>query len=173
MERRAAELEVRAKGRRLEGFAARFGVEAQLPGFTETIRAGAFKASLECRSDILALVDHDSSRVLARTRSGSLRLWEDPAGLGFDMALPATSAASDILALAERSDLGGMSIGFKVPPNGEHWDGDKRELRAVDLVEISVVCAFPAYDGTVVNARSRSALDGQRLAAARRWLETV
>jgi len=38
----------------------------------------------------------------------------------------------------------------------EHLDGNRRELRAVDLFEISVVAAFPAYEGTVINARSKA-----------------
>ncbi len=32
---------------------------------------------------------------------------------------------------------------------------DRRELRAVDLYEISVVAAFPAYEGTVISARAK------------------
>jgi len=45
-----------------------------------------------------------------------------------------------------------MSFGFTAID--ENRDGDRRELRVVDLIEISVVLAWPAYDGTVVNARS-------------------
>ena len=48
--------------------------------------------SLESSSDVLALVDHDPSRVLARTRSGNLRLAEDKRGLAFDLDVPDTSA---------------------------------------------------------------------------------
>ena len=52
-ERRSAVLEVRAKGRRLEGYAALFGVRAQIGTISEEIRAGAFKASLAAGRDIL------------------------------------------------------------------------------------------------------------------------
>lgn len=108
-ERRSALIEVRAKGRRLEGHAALFGVETRLATFSETIRAGAFAGSL--KRDVLALVDHDPARMLARTKSGTLRLSEDTRGLAFDLDVPDTTTGRDILALAERGDLGGMSLG--------------------------------------------------------------
>lgn len=155
-ERRGLAIEVRAKGRRLEGYAATFGAEARIGDhFTETIAQGAFSASLRANRDVLALVDHDPARMLARTRSGSLRLSEDTRGLAFDFDVPDTQAGRDVLTLAERNDIGGMSFGFTAVD--EHRDGDRRELRSVDLHEISVVLAWPAYDGTIVNARSLKA----------------
>lgn len=163
MEKRAA-VEVRAEGRKLTGYAATFDHETRISDFFETIRPGAFAASLASGKDILALVDHDSGKVLARTKSGTLRLSEDTRGLHFELDVPDTSAGRDVLALAARSDLGGMSFGFTVAPEGETWQGDKRELRAVTLHEVSVVQSFPAYDGTSVSARSRQ----QRTAADRR-----
>lgn len=156
LEKRSFEaVEVRAKGRKLEGYAALFGVEARIGGdLVETIAPGAFTETLAKRDDILALVDHDPSRLLARTRSGTLRLSQDTRGLAFELDVPDTQAGRDVLALAERGDLGGMSFGFEA--QDEHLDGNRRELRAVDLFEISVVAAFPAYEGTVINARSKA-----------------
>jgi HK97 family phage prohead protease len=152
MERRAGEL--RAAGRQLVGYAARFGTPAKIGGFTETIRAGAFRASLATPGrDVLALVDHDPARLLARTSSGTLTLTEDARGLAFVIDIPETQLGRDILALAERRDLGGMSFGFRA--TDEAWPTrDQRELRAVDLIEISIVTAFPAYDSTSVAARA-------------------
>lgn len=170
-ERRAAITEIRAQGRRLEGYAALFNTEARIGSFRETIKAGAFSQSLTGR-DVIALVDHDPSRVLARTRSRTLRLSEDTRGLAFDLDVPDTQSGRDILALAERSDLGGMSFGFSVPKGGDHWTGDLRELRSVTLHEVSVVAAWPAYDGTVVSARARTG-SSPRLALASRYLETL
>jgi Escherichia/Staphylococcus phage prohead protease len=171
VERRAALIELRAAGRRLEGYAATFGTEARIADFVETIARGAFSASLAASGDILALVDHDAARLLARTRSGSLRLSEDSRGLAFGIDLPETQLGRDVLALAERGDLGGMSFSFTVPKGGDHWHGSRRELRTVNLREISVVSAFPAYPETSVSARSH----GSRLplALARRRLELI
>jgi len=165
--RRAAELAV-APGRKLAGYAAVFGQEIRVSGFTEVIHSGAFKGALVGR-DILALVDHDPARLLARTKSGTLRLEEDTKGLRFELDVPDTTEGRDILTLAERGDLGGMSFGFNVAKDGETWNGKRRELRAVTLHEISVVHSWPAYEGTTIEPRAKA----PRLAAALRYLETV
>jgi HK97 family phage prohead protease len=168
VEHRAA-AELRAAGRRLEGYAAVFGEPASIGSFTETIRAGAFRASLVARGDVLALVDHDPSRLLARTASGSLRLSEDARGLRFEIDLPETQLGRDVLALAERGDLGGMSFGFHV--KDEAWPArTRRELRVVDLIEVSVVQAFPAYSQTSVSARAQAIGSAAANARLRRLL---
>jgi uncharacterized protein len=152
MERRSFS-ELRATNtRKLEGYAATFGTMADLGSFTETIEPGAFSRALS--GDILALHDHDAGKVLGRTRSGTLKLYEDSKGLGFELQLPDTSAGRDVQALAERGDLGGMSFGFLVPEGGELWNGRKRSLRSVDLREISVVSAWPAYPDTEIALRA-------------------
>lgn len=158
LERRFA-TELRANGRKVEGYAATFDREAEIEGFRERIAPGAFTRSLA--GDILALLDHDPGKVLGRTRSGTLRLSEDTRGLHFALDLPDTQAGRDVIALAERGDLGGMSFGFTVPEGGEAWEGRTRTLRKVELREISVVQAWPAYEGTEVALRAVN-----RLAAA-------
>ncbi len=159
IERRAF-VEVRADGRRLEGYAATFGSEAKIGSIVETIAPGAFKDAIG--GDVLALFDHDQGKVLGRTRSGTLHLSEDAKGLAFKLELPDTQAGRDILALAQRGDLGGMSFGFTVPRGGDSWDGDRRTLEKVDLKEISVVSAWPAYPDTSLALRSRPAQPSQR-----------
>lgn len=167
LEQRAV-LELRAKDRKLEGYAAKFGIEARIADFVEVVAPGAFAASLKSGRDVLALVDHDRATVLARTRSGTLKLAEDSAGLAFELSVPDTQPGRDVLALAERGDLGGMSFGFRVPKGGEAWSGNRRMLTALDLFEVSVVSAWPAYEGTSVVARSQT----PRLSLAQRYLET-
>jgi len=151
LERRAF-TEVRTAGRRIEGYAATFGTEADLGGFREQIAPGAFRAALA--GDVLAMLDHDPGKVLGRTRSGTLRLHEDSKGLAFSLDLPDTQAGRDVLALAERNDLGGMSFGFMVPEGGESWDGRTRTLRTIELREISIVQAWPAYPDTEIALRA-------------------
>lgn len=166
--------ELRAAGRRLEGYAASFGATADLGAFMERIAPGAFQGALA--GDILALLDHDPGKVLGRSRSGTLRLNEDSRGLAFSLDLPDTAAGRDVQALAERGDLGGMSFGFTVPEGGEEWQGKTRTLRSIDLREVSVVSAWPAYPDTEValrslqrgNERQRRARS-LRLAEARQW----
>ena len=161
--------ELRAAGRKLSGYAATFETEARIADFVEVIQPGAFRHSLESNGDILALVDHSPSRLLARTKTGTLKLTEDAKGLRFEIDLPDTQDGNDILTLAERGDLGGMSFGFRVPEGGENWNGERRELTQIDLREISVVQAWPAYEGTEVYARNATPI----LNCARRYLETL
>ena len=161
---------VTADGRKLTGYIAKFDSPTTIGGFTEIIRRGAFAASLNAGVDILALADHDPSRVLGRTRSGTLELREDDAGLAFTLSMPDTQTGRDLIALAARGDLGGASFGFIVPDGGDSWQGNHRELRSVQLHEVSIVSAWPAYQDTEISLRSRQADNG--LAVRRAWLET-
>ncbi|WP_165928102.1 HK97 family phage prohead protease [Rhizobium sullae] len=173
MERRSF-TEIRTNGRRIEGYAATFNSEARMSGFVETIAPGAFTGALA--GDVLAMLDHDPSKVLGRTRSGTLRLTEDRKGLAFSLDLPDTQAGRDVLALAERNDLGGMSFGFTVPKGGDNWQGERRTLRTISLKEISIVSAWPAYPDTEIALRSlRHNVDAERrrraliIAGAKTW----
>jgi HK97 family phage prohead protease len=156
IEIRAAAAEVRAAaGRKVEGYAALFHTEARIADrWTETLVPGCFAASLASRETLL-LKDHDPAAVLSRTRGGSLRLSENGKGLWFEAELPNTTAANDTLELVRAGLAGGCSFGFTVPKDGERWNGDRRALHAVTLHEISIVSAWPAFEGTSVTARAR------------------
>jgi len=151
MERRTF-AEVRTAGRRIEGYAATFGSMANIGSFQERIAPGAFRSALA--GDVLAMLDHDPGKVLGRVRSGTLRLSEDSKGLAFSLDLPDTQAGRDVQALAERGDLGGMSFGFAVPQGGESWNGNTRTLHQIDLREVSIVQAWPAYPDTELALRA-------------------
>lgn len=169
IERRAS-AGITASGRTLTGYVATFDRVATIGGFTETIKPGAFRASLASGHDILALLDHRPDVLLGRTKSGTLELREDDKGLAFTLSLPDTQAGRDVVALAERGDIGGCSFGFKVAHGGDHWSGDHRELRSVELAEVSVVQSWPAYEGTEIALRHR-ANAGLRADPRFRWLE--
>jgi HK97 family phage prohead protease len=158
-------------GRKLTGYIAKFDLPTKIGSFTEVIRRGAFSASLSSGADILALADHDSSKVLGRTRSGTLELREDNDGLAFTLQMPDTQPGRDLIALAERGDIGGASFGFRVPDGGDVWSGNNRELRTVNLAEVSIVSAWPAYQDTEISLRSLQ--PHSQLAVLRLWLDTV
>lgn len=158
MERRAlvAAPEIRAtdKGKTVAGYAAVFNQETDIGGsFREIIAPGAFKGSIE--KDVRALIDHDSGRIIGRSKAGTLRLAEDSHGLSVEIDLPDTTDGRDLAKLLERGDISGMSFGFRV--THDEWDETKdiptRTIRAVDLFEVSAV-AFPAYEGTELAMRS-------------------
>lgn len=156
------------EGRQLIGLAAPFGSETRIADFREVIAPGAFTRTLSESRDILALVDHDPGKVLGRTRSGSLELRETAEGLAYRLTLPETTTGNDLRTLAQRGDLGGVSFGFRAIRDS--WEGNLRTLHEVELHEISIVQAHPAYGDTTVSLRSKQ--PGDQLAVMRYWLET-
>ena len=152
---------LRSNGKTLHGFAAIFNSEADLGGFVEVIRNGAFRKSLEGGSNIRALYHPDGSALLGTTRGRTLQLREDPHGLAFELALPDTTHGRDLAILVDRGDVAGCSFGFRVPDGGERWEerGSTmvRELLTVDLVEITLT-SDPAYQDTSVALRNKPAV---------------
>lgn len=93
-------------GNTLHGYAALFNSRSHdLGGFREIILPGAFDRSLKEHPDVLALVDHDEGKVLARTTNGTLRIQPDERGLKVEIDPADTSYARDILALVRRGDV--------------------------------------------------------------------
>ncbi len=151
--------------RMIVGHAAVFNQETRIGsekyGFIEVIRPGAFAETMKENRDILALVEHDSGRLLGRTVSGTLRLWEDDRGLAFEIDIPNTTDGNDVTELLRRGDLGKMSFAFSPRNAGEvlttKEDGTPlRILTAVDLYEVSVI-SQPAYEDTDAALRGKLA----------------
>jgi uncharacterized protein len=154
----AFEVREGADGMHLEGYAALFNSRSEnLGGFTETIKPGAFRASLRARNDIKMLWNHDTGAVLGSTRAGTLTLTEDERGLRVSATLPNTSYGRDASELVRRGDVTAFSFGFSMPARGgDEWsaDGTERVLKSVRLHEVSLV-AFPAYPETAGTATVR------------------
>jgi HK97 family phage prohead protease len=151
---RTPDVRATEKGRTIGGYAAVFNSRAMIGGyFEEVIAPGAFDDAL--MQDVRALVDHDTGRVIGRTKAGTLRMKQDDMGLAVEIDLPDTTDGRDLATLIERGDVSGMSFGFVVTK--EIWDETMeppmRTIQALDLREVSVV-AFPAYDDTSIAMRS-------------------
>ncbi len=162
LERRATRQPLQAtEGRRLAGYAATYDTPTIITDITgrqfrEVIRPHAFRASLEQGADVVALYNHNPDLgVLARTKSGTLRLTEDERGLRFDLELPETPLAQALVASIGRGDLDSCSFAFLA--KRDEWRQEEglplRELLDLDLHDISIV-TFPAYDSTSVDVRS-------------------
>ena len=166
-------------GMSFTGYAAVFNSDSEPLPFIERIAQGAFKKSLKSRMPIKMYMNHDSSMLLASTRSKTLRLQEDSKGLLVEADLPDTTVGRDLSVLMKRGDVDSMSFGFSVPTGGDKWsdDGMSRELRQVRLHEVSVVTGFPAYTATSASVRSldilaeRTGVDVDKLAEAITVLE--
>lgn len=153
--------ELRAVGdHSLRGYAALFGVlSEQLGNFRESIRPGAFTNTLAAGADVRALVDHDPSKIIGRTKSGTLRLQEDNRGLLSTIDLPDTTVGHDVYESVKRGDISQMSFGFRVLKDA--WPAsDRRELIEVSLIDVSAV-SFAAYPQTSIAVRG--ATDESRL----------
>ncbi|NEX77378.1 HK97 family phage prohead protease [Bacillus thermocopriae] len=137
----------------ISGYAAVFNSPTDIGGwFTEEIAPGAFSKAIAENGDIRALFNHDWNNVLGRTKAGTLRLSEDDRGLKFEVDLPNTSVARDLVESLKRGDINQCSFGFI--PTVEEWDYSvepaHRIIKEVDLFEVSVV-SIPAYEDTEVS----------------------
>jgi uncharacterized protein len=153
------DLEIRAEGNgmTLRGYAAVFNSPSQPLPFIETIERGAFADSLKSRNDVKLLWNHDTGIVLGSTRAGTLRLMEDERGLLVEADLPDTQAGRDASVSIQRGDVTAFSFGFRIPAGGDVWrSATERVLKRVNVHEVSVGVAFPAYTGTDGTATVRA-----------------
>ena len=149
----------------LAGLAAAYNrLSADLGGFKERIAPGAFTRALASSPDVTCLFNHDQSKILGRTKSGTLTLNDSPEGLRFVCQLdPNQQGHRDLYAAVKRGDISECSFAFNIDGNGEQWEdvADERGTRFVrrtltnlKLHDVSVVTT-PAYPGsTSVGARS-------------------
>ena len=146
----------------LEGTAVPFGSKSQWMGFYEIIEPGC-EVAYPTPGDVRALVNHDSTLLLARTGNGSLELRKGDHGIKARIRMPDVTYARDLMTLVKDGTVRGMSFGFRVPPGGETYDPatDTFHVRKMLLREVSVV-GNPAYLDTSVQARDLD--DRRRLA---------
>lgn len=153
-----AEFQTREDGDNLsiEGYFSVFNSNYEIgPGMSESIAPGAFSETLS--GDIRALINHDTTLVLGRTKAGTLSLKEDTRGLWGHIDINRNDVdAMNLYERVKRGDVDQCSFGFNIrsedtdiSENGDvHWT-----ITGVDLYEVSC-CTFPAYSETNISARS-------------------
>lgn len=157
----ACDFEVRAlpTGFQFRGYAAVFNsLSEDLGGFVEQIVRGAFTKTIQ-EADVRALWNHDPNVVLGRNKAGTLRMWEDTHGLGYEVDAPDTTAARDLAVSMERKDVDQSSFGFSTV--ADEWELTERDypmrtLLEVRLFDVSPV-TFPAYEAASSGVALRSA----------------
>ena len=142
----------------IEGYFSVFNSEYPLwEGASEIVKPGAFTNSVS--GDVRALINHDSSLVLGRTKAGTLTLRQDERGLWGSIRINRDDVdAMNLYARVQRGDVDQCSFGFDIKRETfvDLGDGKCRwEIEVVDpLYEVSV-CTFPAYTETSVSARKQ------------------
>ena len=126
------------------------------PGMSESIAPGAFSRTLA--DDVRALINHDTTLVLGRTKAHTLSLTEDARGLWGDVQInPNDQDAMNLYERVKRGDVDQCSFGFEIVREDTevHDDGSIHwTIREVKLFEVSA-CTFPAYEATNISAREK------------------
>ena len=147
----------------LEALAHRTGVRTEIFDFTEEISPGAFKAAIP-KSDIVLNVNHGrSSGVLARTSSGTMRVYENDDGLMLRARLGMDDPeAQSLVSKINRGDLAALSFAMTVNREGQAWSAGKKMphrqiTKVAELFDVSIV-ERPAFPETeIISARDQSA----------------
>ena len=141
---------------KIEGYFVVFNSETELyDGMFEEISDKAFK-DIDL-SDVRALADHDTAKVLGRTKSQTLTLSVDEKGLYGEITINKNDTeAVNLYERVKRGDIDQCSFGFNIlnETMEQRSDGStKWTITEIELFEVSVV-TFPAYADTAVEARS-------------------
>ncbi len=140
----------------IEGYFAVFNSNYEIaPGMSESIAPGAFSNTLG--NDIRALINHDTTLVLGRTKAETLQLTQDEHGLWGKINInPNDVDAMNLYQRVKRGDVDQCSFGFNIvseetdfrDDGSVHWT-----MTDLDVHEVSC-CTFPAYEETNISARS-------------------
>jgi HK97 family phage prohead protease len=160
MEKRSINYEFRAmpESRTIVGTATVFNSAYDMGWYDEEMSADVFKNS--DFSDVVALFNHDANMVLARTKSGTLKLKVTNNAMEYEFEAPNTSLGNDLLEMVKRGDVYQSSFAFSV--EAEDWQErkgmkPKRVIREIKKVYDVSPVTYPANPDTMVAKRSYDA----------------
>ena len=135
--------------------------------FEETIARGAI--SEDVLRDVAFFYNHDlNTKPLARTRTGKLKFSIENDGVHMIANINRErSDANDLYLAIKDGDIDGMSFMFRI--EDETWsrldtDYPLRRINKIGYVQEVSAVNYPAYEGTSINARANTELDGARKA---------
>lgn len=171
------ELRVDPETKQLVGYAVVFNKLSEDMGFREVIAPSAVDRALREGQDVRALVDHNPTLILGRTKAGTLRMKKDAYGLKVTIDPPNTSVAKDIKESVRRGDVSGMSFSFQTLEY--EWDlktvPPTRTVTDMNMRDVSIV-TYPAYPQTDIALRSldqaKAEAAGLSIEDAERYLKT-
>lgn len=170
LEIRAISNDVQVDSRNITGYAVVYESVSEDLGFRERIMKGAITDDTIKKSDVFCLLNHDPSKVLARSKNGegSLKLEIDEQGLKYSFAAPQTDLGNEILEHLQRGEIDSSSFAFTVSTDegSERWytvEGVQyRDIYRIDeLFDVSPVYQ-PAYQETTVSKRALEELEKQK-----------
>lgn len=170
LEIRAISNDVQVDSRNITGYAVVFESVSEDLGFRERIMKGAITDDTIKKSDVFCLLNHDPSKVLARSKNGegSLKLEIDEQGLKYSFAAPQTDLGNEILEHLLRGEIDSSSFSFTISTDegSERWytvEGVQyRDIyRIEELFDVSPVYQ-PAYQETTVSKRALEELEKQK-----------
>lgn len=150
-----------ADSRTIVGYAAKFDKWSDpiYGWFREKINRGAFD---NCdMGDVVMCFNHDINNIMARSKSGTLKLEVDEVGLRFEFEVPNTTCGNDMLELVKRGDVNQCSFTFCV--ESDAWvyadkenklDCDERTILSISKLYDTSLVVYPAYPDTEASARS-------------------
>ena len=139
----------------IQGYFAVFNQPSELwPGVSEVIKPGAFAGA----TDVRALINHDTTLVMGRTKAGTLEIKEDSYGLYGKLIINEQDTdAMNLYARINRGDVSQASFGGYITQEKSIFQEDGKvlfEVEVVDLWEVSP-CTFPQYEQTDLSARRK------------------
>lgn len=170
IEIRAISNDVQVDSRNITGYAVVFESVSEDLGFRERIMKGAITDDTIKKSDVFCLLNHDSTKVLARSKygEGSLKLELDERGLKYSFTAPNTDLGEELLEHLQRGEIDSSSFAFTVSldEGSEKWytvEGVQyRDIYVVEaLYDVSPVFQ-PAYQETTVSKRTLDKLNQLR-----------
>ena len=147
-------------GRHIEGYAVRFNSMSEDMGFFETIAPDAITEDTIKNSDIFALLNHESDKVLARSKNGvgNLKLSIDKNGVKYSFDALNSPLGDEVLEYIRSGIITSSSFAFSIAENGDKWERrngkDYRTITKIaKLYDVSPVYC-PAYASTSCSCRS-------------------
>lgn len=153
----------------IRGYAAVYNSDSEwMGGFYEQISTGAFDYVMD--NDVRAYFNHDENLLLGRVSSGTLRIGTDKKGLWYEVDLPNTTYARDLVELMKRGDVNQSSFAFLIEK--DRWEErDGKTYRIIEkvsrLLDVSPVAqpAYPEATSGLVARNDKPASEGAEVKA--------